>query len=202
MTAVEAPGLSGTTRLDELPSEAARGTWAVWLVIVTEALLFVSLLFAYFYVGHGQAVWPPHPPERRMALELLAILLASSVVAEIAKEANARGHERVARFALVVTILLGLGFLGLQAHEFRERLLEIQPWSDVYGSLFFGITSFHALHVLVGVLMLVWVACLSRLRSARSPHRALENVTLYWHFVDVVCLVLVAVLYLLPGWTS
>jgi cytochrome c oxidase subunit III len=202
MTAAEAPWLSRETRLDELPSEAARGTWAVWLTIVTEALLFVSLLFAYFYVGHDKSVWPPHPPERRMALELLAILLASSVVAEIAKKANGHGHERAARLALVVTILLGLGFLGLQCLEFRERLLEAQPWSDVYGSLFFGITGFHALHVLVGVLMLVWVLCLPRLRSTRSPHRALENVTLYWHFVDVVWVVLVAVLYLLPGRTS
>jgi heme/copper-type cytochrome/quinol oxidase subunit 3 len=175
------------------------GTWAVWLTIVTEALLFVSLFFAYFYVGHGREHWPPHPPARETALILLAILALSSVTAELAKYALVRGRARAARLGVVVTLVLGLGFLALQGNELRGRLSEVEPTTDAYGSLFFAITGFHGLHVAVGALMLAWLACLPRLTSDDSPHRPLDNVVLYWHFVDAVWACVVLVLYLLPG---
>jgi heme/copper-type cytochrome/quinol oxidase subunit 3 len=189
-------------RIDELPSERRLGTFAVWLVIVTEALLFVALLFAYFYTAHGQPAWPPHPPKTTTALVLLGILLVSSATLEGAKHAAVRGHERFARVGLALTIGLGLGFLALQAREMVHRLAEVRPSTDAYGSLFFAITGFHAAHVIAGVLLLVGVACLPRLRSTESPHRPVENVALYWHFVDVVWLLLVVVLYLVPGVSS
>jgi len=189
-------------RIDQLPEDEQRGTLAMKLVIVTEALLFVCLFFSYFYVGHRHPRWPSHPPELPLALVLLGLLLASSVVLHVGERQLQRGAAGRARLALVGTIGLGLAFAVVQVMEYRHHLRTLQPRSDAYGSLFYVITTFHALHVAAGLLMLLFVACLPTLRPPRSPRRPLHNVALYWHFVDVVWIVVVALLYVLPWWKA
>jgi heme/copper-type cytochrome/quinol oxidase subunit 3 len=172
------------------------------LAIVTEALLFVSLFFAYFYVGRRHDPWPAHPPKLALALVLLGVLLISSGTMRAAEKKLAAGAPRAARALLGVTIGLAVVFLVIQTLEYRNHLRELRPTTNAYGSLFYAITSFHTLHVIVGLLMLVFVVCLPELKMAHSPHRPLENAGLYWHFVDLVWLFVVALLYVLPRWTS
>jgi len=186
-----------------LPDEVERGTHGMVLFIVTEGVLFLVLFFAYFYLGHRSGPWPTHPPKLTSALLMLAVLLLSSVVLWWGERRERRGGERGARAAITATVLLGLAFLGLQAREYQERLRELRPSTDAYGSVFYLITSFHGVHVVMGLAMLLYVLVLPWLGAGpRSPHRPLHNAALYWHFVDGVWVTLVAILYLLPKvWT-
>lgn len=196
----EARGEETASRIDALPPDESRGTMGMKLAIVTEALLFVTLFFAYFYVGHRHPIWPEEPPKLRLALALLAILLASSGTLQLSEHLLGKGRPSAARLLLLLTLALGLGFVAVQAVEYRNHLRELRPADDVYGSLFYVITSFHGLHVVAGLLMLGFVAILPSLTPSRSPHRPLHNAALYWHFVDVIWILVVALLYLLPRW--
>jgi heme/copper-type cytochrome/quinol oxidase subunit 3 len=187
--------------LENLPLDEKRGTWGMALAIATESLLFVSLFFAYFYVGRRHLPWPDKPPKLALAIVLLIILLVSSGTAWAAEHLLSRGSRRAARGLLIVTIALGLVFMVVQILEYRNHLRELRPTTDAYGSLFYVITSFHALHVIVGLLLLGFVALLPNLDPDRSPHRPLHNATLYWHFVDVVWVFVVGFLYILPQWS-
>ena len=202
--AVAAPGPGGNRsdaevpRIDALPPDDSRGTMGMALTIVTEALLFVTLFFAYFYVGHDHAEWPPDLPKVQLALVLLGILLASSGVLWLSERSLRRGARTAARLWLLLTLVLGVLFVGVQALEYRNHLRILRPSTDAYGSLFYVITSFHALHVVGGLLMLGFVACQPDLEPTESPHRPLHNAALYWHFVDVVWIAVVVLLYLAP----
>lgn len=173
-----------------------------WL-IVTEAMLFVSLFFTYFFMAANNARWPmDEPPKLKLALWMLAVLLVSSGVLEVARHLRKRNHGAASRIATVIAALLGIGFLLIQGAEYRERLKVVTPLTDAYGSIFYTITSIHGLHVLFGVLALLFVTCLPHPGpgARRPPHRALHAATMYWHFVDAVWVVIVALLYLLPHW--
>ena len=132
--------------------------------IVTEAMLFVALFFGYFLLRDQNPEWPmDEPPKLGFALAMLVVLLASSGVVEWGRQRARRGDEGTARRALLVTLLLGLVFLVLQGFEYHEHLKTMLPTDDAYASMFYTITSVHGLHVILGLLMLAYVAILPRL---------------------------------------
>jgi cytochrome c oxidase subunit III len=185
-----------------LPFDDRRGTMGMLLAITTEALLFVALFFAYFYIGHRHEHWPTEPPKIMLALVMLGVLLLSSVVLHLGEHSLKKGHRATARALLWLTVLLGIAFLAVQVLEYRKHLVELKPTSNAYGSLFYVITSFHGLHVVVGILMIVYSGILPSLEPrALPPHKPLHNASLYWHFVDTVWVFIVLLLYLLPRWT-
>jgi cytochrome c oxidase subunit III len=177
-----------------------RGSWAMLMFIATEAMLFVCLFFSYYYLGHPQPKWPPEPPEYKLALVMLAILLTSSVVLHAGETAERRGRSSAARRWTALTVALGLVFLAIQAIEYRNHLQHLQPTTDAYGSIFYAITSFHAAHLVLGLAMLAYVLMLPEIGpSHKPPHHALHNASLYWHFVDLVWLFIVVLLYVAPN---
>ena len=177
-----------------------RGSWAMKIHIATEATLFVTLFFSYYYLGHSQPVWPPNPPKYALALAMLAILLTSSGVLHAGELAERRGSTGAARLLTGITVLLGAVFIAVQVLEYRTHLLEVKPSSDAYGSIFYTITSFHGAHVLLGLAMLIYVLVLPEIGQGRKPpHRPLHNASLYWHFVDVVWIFIVTLLYIVPN---
>lgn len=184
-----------------LQRDQRRGSLGMACFIVTEALLFACLFFGYFYLSrNARGPWPPQPPRLPLALAMTAALLSSSAVLRVGERALRRGRDAAARLALGATVVLGAGFLVLQALEYRERLRSLRPSTDAYGSIFYVITSVHGAHVLLGLCMLGFVLLLPRLAATRSaPHRPLHDAALYWHFVDAVWLVIVSLLYLLPA---
>lgn len=196
-----------TTPLPPLPAvekigatEQTLGTSGMSLFIATEASLFFALFFAYFFLSKGDWLWrSEEPPKLGLAFILLAILLLSSVVVAWGEKQTKLGISVRPRVALALTILLGLIFFGVQVLEYRDHLKTLGPQSDAYGSIFYTITSFHALHVVLGVLMLAYVLILpgSKARTD-APHRAYNNAAMYWHFVDIVWILVVALLYVLP----
>jgi heme/copper-type cytochrome/quinol oxidase subunit 3 len=180
--------------------DKARGTGGMLLFILTEAMLFVCLFFAYFYLGAGKSRWPmDEPPKLALALVMLVLLAISSGVLEWGRRKCRDGNDAAARGAVILAILIGVAFIILQGFEYRDHLRRLLPTTDTYGSIFYTITSFHALHLVLGLLMLGYVAVLPRLGPGdEPPHRPLHDTSFYWHFVDGAWFVIVALLYVLP----
>ncbi|HYZ87489.1 MAG TPA: cytochrome c oxidase subunit 3 [Bryobacteraceae bacterium] len=187
---------SGAAKIDD-----RRGTTGMWLTIATEASLFVMLFFAYFYLARGGWRWlDEEPPKLPLALTMMVILLASSAVLHWGETQVKARRYVTGRAALAVTILMGIVFLVLQYFEYKDHLGTLTPRTNAYGSIFYTLTSFHAAHVVVGVLMLSYVLILPRLEPVDlPPHRPYHNATLYWHFVDFVWIWIVALLYVAPN---
>jgi len=180
------------------------GYWAMVLFCITEAMLFAYLLSSYFYLGVSNAFWPPAGVERptlEKPLFMTACLVSSSIVLFFSERARERGNKSRYLIGLVVTILLGLGFLVLMGLEYREKLQHMPPRAHAYASIFYLITGFHGSHVAFGLLMLCWTgfADLRGRLSVESP-LAVKNSAFYWHFVDAVWIVILTCLYLSPRW--
>ena len=178
-----------------------RGTGAMICVIATEAALFTMLFFAYFYLARGGWRWlNEKPPALPLALLMLVVLLSSSAVLMWGERQLQRRRFGTARAAIAGTILIGTAFLAIQFFEFRNHLQQLTPRTNVYGSIFYTITSFHAAHVVVGLIILAYVLLLPYLEPVdRPPHRPYHNVALYWHFVDFVWIWIVTFLYVAPN---
>jgi heme/copper-type cytochrome/quinol oxidase subunit 3 len=184
-----------------LPWDEHRGIQSMAWFILTEAMLFVSLFFSYFLLRDQNAQWPmDEPPKLGFALAMLVVLLASSAVVEWGRKKAKAGDEATGRLALSITVLLGIVFLVLQGFEYHEHLKTMLPTDDAYASMFYTITSIHGFHVILGLLMLAYVAMLPHIGpgSDKPPHRPLHTASLYWHFVDAAWVVIVVVLYIAP----
>ena len=178
-----------------------RGAWGMALFIMTEATLFVMLFFAYYYTKKGCDRWTfTEPPKLHYSIPMLVVLASSSGVIYLGEQAVKTRKYGRAKIALACTIAMGLGFLVLTYFEFKETLEHVTPRTDAYGSTFFTLISLHGIHVVVGLLMLTWVLVLPRWEPARlTPHRPYHNAALYWHFVDTVWVLIVALLYVVPN---
>ena len=183
-----------------LPIDQRRGWHAMWCLIATEFMLFVCMFGSYYYLGTNQD-WMVHEqaPHLTFALILLVVLLASSAVLIWGERQVRAGNFGAARIALWVTVAMGVVFIVLQYFEYLNHLKSLAPYSDSYGSIFYAITTLHAVHVVAGMLMLSYVGVLPRYGETRgSPHRVYQTAALYWHFVDFVWVLVVAILYVIP----
>lgn len=178
--------------------------WGMLLLIATEAALFALLLASYFYVRfQTDGAWPPDgiaAPKLLKPAVMTVLLMASSIPAYLAERNARRGDRRGLVASLAATLVLGSAFLALQAWEYSEKLDLFTPHTNAYGSLFYTITGLHGAHVIVGLLLLCWTLVFA-LRGAFTAerHLAVQNVSLYWHFVHGVWLVVFTSLYLLPS---
>lgn len=189
------------TPVRTLPLEEKRGLYAMWCVIATEFSLFACLFVSYFYLGDNKDRWSINkPPKMLYALIMLVLLLASSAVLHLGEQdVKARRYAR-GRLMLAVTILIGLVFLALQGFEYADHWKTLTPYSNSYGSIFYTITTFHAAHLILGLVMLAYVLVLPRYAPAReSPFRPYQTAALYWHFVDFVWIFIVLILYIIPN---
>jgi heme/copper-type cytochrome/quinol oxidase subunit 3 len=183
--------------------DTGRGSFGMKWFIATEATLFVCLFFAYYYLGALQPHWPlGKPPKVGFAIAMLVILLVSSVVLHWGEARVKLGKYMQARVAIGLTLVLGAIFVVVQMVEYHAELREMLPQEDSYASIFFTITSFHAAHLLVGLAMLGYVLFQPSLEPDRPPHRPLHSAALYWHFVDLVWVVIVTLLYIVPNLRS
>jgi cytochrome c oxidase subunit 3 len=173
------------------------------LFLVTEVATFGAGFVYYFFIRAG--AWE-NLPELVTSGHVLGslviantlILIASSFTIHFAHHALLEGnHQRFTRL-LGVTLLLGLIFLGGQAYEYYEFIVHegFTVAEGAYGSAFYGLTGLHGLHVSLGAVMLgiLFVRALFGQYSAEK-HTSVSTVSMYWHFVDVVWIFLVVVLY-------
>jgi cytochrome c oxidase subunit 3 len=155
------------------------------LFLISEAFLFGSLFWTYYYLRALTPGWPPEHPSAVLASVNTAILLSSSIVIWLGTQVIRKGHHRGLLLLLLVTTLLGCTFLGITVWEWTHEAF--QPWTNAYGSIFFTLTGFHALHVFGGVLlMLALAARTARRRFSAENHLAVDIGSLYWHFVDFI----------------
>ena len=172
-----------------------------WMFIGSECLLFGSLISTYL-VYHGKSVSGPTPDEiLNIPLTSVStfVLLMSSLGMVLALAAVTRGDRLWTRVWLLVTAGLGATFLGMQAYEFTTFVHEgLTINTNLFGSTFFVLTGTHGAHVAVGVLWLL-TQFVRSLQGKLGPEKAMnvEITGLYWHFVDVVWIVIFTVVYLL-----
>ncbi len=205
MSAVETPTRRGAAdQAEGFAGGRAPGFWGMVMLIFTEATLFGILLFSYLYLRFQNGpTWPPdgiEKPDLFLVSIMTPILLLSSAPMHWAHTGIRRGKVWRLRLGLLLTFVMGATFLGLQGIEYHEILsTQFTPRTNGYGSLFFTITGFHRAHVGVGLLMNLWLQWYARRgRFSARRHLPVENVAMYWHFVDAVWVFILATLYLSP----
>jgi cytochrome c oxidase subunit III len=168
------------------------------IVFLASEVMFFSGLFATYFTLReiSTGAWPPpdvHLPVVRASI-FTALLISSSVTMQLAVRGIARGDKVAFRRWVIVTVLLGLAFLGNQAVEWTEA--EFSWASHAFGSLFFTMTGFHGAHVTGGVLAMgVLLARSGAKRFGKKDLPSVEVVSYYWHFVDVVWVIMFAILF-------
>lgn len=168
----------------------------IWLG--SEFMFFSALFAAFFTIRSAAKVWPPPGTklDTYQALVFTFVLLASSPTMQIGVWAAERGERIKARFWTVVSLVLGAAFLMNQAYEWNT--LPFTPKSNAYGSLFYVMSGLHGLHVLLGLVAMVFL--LIRMKGPRGDAGELpvfQAVGYYWHFVDIVWIGLFSALFLL-----
>lgn len=198
-------GMPGEALPRHYEGPRAFGWWGMVWLIGTEATLFAVLLASYFYLRFrdGRA-WPPDDiaaPELGLPLVMTAILWSSSIPVHFAERAIKGGDQGRLRAGLAAGFVLGATFLGMTLGvEWPEVHDEFGPTTNVYGSLFFTITGFHAAHVLVGLLFNLWTQARAWQGAFdEERHLTVQNFTMYWHFVDVVWAFVLATIYISPN---
>jgi cytochrome c oxidase subunit 3 len=208
MTTVETPtGMSAgiaTGHADLSGREAGMPTPLVGMLlfIASEVMFFGGLFAAYFNArATFTGAWgPPHPAEALeifpIALPITVILVSSSFTMQFAVWAIRRGDQPAMRRWIALTLLLGVVFLIGQLYDYS--VLGFGVSDGVFGTVFYTLTGFHGAHVFGGTIGLtILLARAMQGQFSGRNHVAVEAVSMYWHFVDVVWIALFATLYFL-----
>ena len=195
-------------QLEERPDTGTtNGRLAIWLFLASEVLFFGALFSAYLLLRLGQeaeGVWPRGAERLDLPLATInsVVLIASSITVMRAFEFAAAGAIGRSRRWLALTFALGAVFVGVKLWEWNDKLSHgVDPATDLFSGLYFTLTGVHLAHLLGGMLVVAFFALIGG-RASRTAQDAeryalrVEIAGIYWHFVDLVWLVLFAVLYL------
>ena len=175
---------------------------AMWIFLASDCLLFGALISSYV-LYRGASVTGPYPNDVfdiPFTSVSSFVLLASSLTMVLALAAIQRGDQGRLRVWLLATALLGLSFIGGQVYEFTSFYDEgLSLTTNLFGTTFYVVTGFHGTHVAIGIVMLFTVLGLSFSgRITQDKAETVELVGLYWHFVDIVWIIIFTVVYLIP----
>ena len=171
----------------------------MFLFIASEIMLFGSFFTAYFFVRVVAGTdWPAegfHLPKYVAGVNT-AILVTSSFTMHWALQSIKRGSRAGLQAGLVLTLLMGLAFLLTQAREYSR--VGFAPKDEAFGTIFYGLTGLHGAHVFVGLTLLA-MATVRAFRGHFTPthHHGVEIPGIYWHFVDVMWIVVYATVYII-----
>jgi cytochrome c oxidase subunit 3 len=208
-TADGGPGQGGHGGRRALPPDALFGTATsgkigMWIFLLSDGFSFAGLLLAYGILRGGAEVWR-HEGEPALGINFTAgltfLLICSSLSMVLAVTAAHEGRRRAVMGWLGLTALGGALFLAGQAHEYfgivGEGLVQqgLVLGRSAYASTFYVITAFHGLHVLTGTLYILVV--LGRTSADRADANEVEILGLFWHFVDLVWILVFTFVYLL-----
>lgn len=176
---------------------------AMWLFLGSECLLFGGLISTYM-LYRGRAANGPRPGQVfdiPFTSVSSFVLLMSSLTMVLAVSAAQRKDERNMNLWLIATALLGSTFVGGQIYEFTAFYREGMGFTtSLFSSSFFTLTGFHGVHVTIGIIMLLSTVGMNK-RATIHGDRAevVEMIGLYWHFVDIVWIVIFTLVYLIPA---
>jgi cytochrome c oxidase subunit 3 len=196
-------------QFDDPVQQREAATLGMWVFLAAEVIFFGGAFVCYAAAAlvHGRefALAANHTNLALGAVNT-AVLLTSSWTMALAVHAAHRGRRNTLVALLGGTALLGAAFLVLKATEYREDFLHrLVPGRSFQGSsvaqLYFGfyfvMTGIHAIHLIAGIALLSWLAAMAwRTRAPLSSLNIVENLGLYWHFVDIVWIFLFPLLYL------
>jgi heme/copper-type cytochrome/quinol oxidase subunit 3 len=184
---------ASTTGLDTLKL-------GMWLFLATEVMLF-SAMIAGFMDMRGRS---PADAHHVLNIPLTAvntfILICSSLTVALSVASIEQGNQKRLRNFLLLTFLFGGTFLGIQIFEYRHLITggELAPWSSLFGAGFFAVTGLHGFHVFIGLIWcILTIIKATRGRFSAQNFEQVEIFGLYWHFVDVVWIILFTLIYLL-----
>ncbi len=179
----------------------ANGKLGMWLFLASDAMTFTCAIAAYVVLRYGSVDWPI--PSTVLDVPLTAlntfILICSSLSMVLAFSAIERGNQAGLVKWLAVTALGGAMFLGIQAYEWNHLLhAGVRPSTSLIGATFYTLTGFHGAHVFSGVVYIL-VIMIRGMRGAFTAQHFLpvELLGLYWHFVDLIWIVIFTVVYLI-----
>jgi len=174
----------------------------MWVFLVSEVMFFTALIGSYIILRWGtNAPWPE--PKTVLAIPVTAlntfILICSSVSMVKAYAAAVKDDQRGLKRWLLTTVVGGGTFVGVQVREYIHLVGKgFLPSSGLFGASFYTMTGFHGFHVTCGVLSMIWVT----IRAFRGKYeggkfQGIETIGLYWHFVDLVWIILFTIVYLI-----
>lgn len=193
--------LARPRRAPEAPAGHSTGWWAMVLFISTESATFAALIASDFYLRFSaKGTWPPtSEKEPDLVLPTIAtvIILVSCVPMLFGSVTAARGSRAGALLGTLGALAGGVAFLVLQVLDWLSEWPDSTISKDAYGSMFYGITALHAVHVLIGVGMLVFLAVsLVVRRAAARPRGPVSLVAMYWYFMGIVAVAVYLTVYL------
>jgi cytochrome c oxidase subunit 3 len=169
------------------------------LFICSEIMIFGAFFTAYFFIRVvGGAPWPAHGTElpKLVAGFNTVILISSSFTIHYAQESIRKDNRLGLQLGMVATFLLGLTFLFVQINEYVH--IGFSPQDSAQGSVFYGLTGLHGAHVTIGLVLLAMVTVRAfRGHYSSTAHRGMEVPGIYWHFVDLMWIVVYFTVYIL-----
>jgi cytochrome c oxidase subunit 3 len=211
-------------QFEDLEQQQEADALGIWVFLVTEIMFFGGLFAAYaiyrwLYFAAFQG--GSHILDICLGAANTIVLLASSLTMALSVRSAQAGNRRALVLFLVATMVLGGIFLGVKAVEYNQKFVEhVVPSLDwapegqtlarlapgglehaqIYFFFYFAMTGLHALHMIIGMGLLVWLVFRAR-NNSFTPHyfAPVEVVGLYWHFVDIVWIFLFPLLYLIGG---
>ena len=169
------------------------------LFIISEIMVFGAFFTAYFFIRVVQgAEWPAegdHLPKVIAGVNT-AILISSSFTLHWAEHAQKMGNRRGLQVGMLTTFLLGSTFLFVQVNEYVH--IGFSPQDSAQGTVFYGLTGLHGAHVFIGLTLLLFVNIRAfRGHFTATEHRGIEVPGIYWHFVDLMWIVVYVTVYIL-----
>lgn len=185
--------------------QISNGKIAMWLFLASEVMFFTGLIGAYIILRAGQSTWAdPTADTYPLAIGLTAfntfLLICSSVVFVWGLQNYQQNQIAKGNLGMLFTTIFGAVFVGVQCYEYYELIVHrgMTPDKDIMASCFYAMTSFHGLHVAMGVVALAVLTVKGYMGHFNGKNFALVELTgLYWHFVDLVWIILFAIVYLI-----
>jgi cytochrome c oxidase subunit III len=209
-------GLALRMQFDTTEQQQEASTLGMWIFLITEMMFFGALFTAYtVYRGWYPAVFAIASTSLNAAVGAIntCVLLLSSFTMVMAVRAGQLGQRRMIVIFLILTLIFGCIFLGVKAYEWHEKFVDHhvpgqasfhlegaaqQGPAKLFFSLYFIMTGLHALHMVIGVGILLNLIVLARRgRFSGTYYTPIDAVGLYWHFVDIIWIFLFPLLYLI-----
>lgn len=184
------------------PAHTDRLVFGFWIYLMSDCILFAGL-FAAYAVLHTSTFGTPDPEQLFSLPYVLGetlLLLTSSFTVGLAMLAAYSGRRDLTALALLVTLALGLSFLGMELNEFKNFIAEGHSWREsAFLSSFFTLVGTHGFHVFIGsIWMLVCTAHIYLRGFTEGTMRKLMCMSLFWHFLDVIWIFIFTFVYLWP----
>lgn len=173
--------------------------WGILTFLGSESLMFGGFFATYLIFYSTYTTWPPEGTEVELLVPIIntIILVSSSFVFNRGTHAIKQNDTPGLQFWLGLTALMGVIFLGGQVYEYLT--LGYGLTENIFSNCFYLMTGFHGLHVLVGVLLILGVLWRSRIQDhyTAKNHIGVEVAEIYWHFVDIIWIILFTLVYIL-----